>query len=67
MNLVSTYRQVGNTTLKLPAFGFGSAHQDLVMFGMADGSQRPVTKSINLQILQSLATISGNERVSDNF
>jgi type II secretory pathway pseudopilin PulG len=48
-------------------FGFGSSHQDSVMFGMADGSQRPISKSINLQILQSLATIAGNERVSDNF
>jgi D-threo-aldose 1-dehydrogenase len=26
VNLVSTYRQVAKTTLKLPAFGFGSAH-----------------------------------------
>src|SRR5262249_40058838 len=42
-------------------FGFGSSHQDLVMFGMADGSQRPVSKSINLQVLQALATIAGNE------
>jgi len=48
-------------------FGFGSPHDDVVMFGMADGSQRPISKSINLQILQSLATIAGNERVSDNF
>lgn len=48
-------------------FGFGSSHQDAVMFGMADGSQRPVSKSINLVILQSLSTIAGNERVTDDF
>jgi prepilin-type N-terminal cleavage/methylation domain-containing protein len=48
-------------------FGFGSPHQDLVMFGMADGSQRPINKSINLMILNALATIAGNERVSDDF
>jgi prepilin-type N-terminal cleavage/methylation domain-containing protein len=48
-------------------FGFGSPHQDLVMFGMADGSQRPINKSISPVILDALATISGNERVSDDF
>ncbi|MGE5195591.1 MAG: DUF1559 domain-containing protein, partial [Deltaproteobacteria bacterium] len=48
-------------------FGFGSAHQDAVMFAMADGSQRPINKSISLLILDALATISGNERVSDDF
>ena len=37
------------------------------MFGMADGSQRPVSKSISLPILEALATIAGNERVSDDF
>ncbi len=48
-------------------FGFGSPHQDQVMFAMADGSARSINKSINLLILESLATIAGAERVSDDF
>jgi type II secretory pathway pseudopilin PulG len=48
-------------------FGFGSAHPGSVMFAMADGSQRQINKSINLIVLEALATISGNERVGDDF
>jgi prepilin-type N-terminal cleavage/methylation domain-containing protein len=57
----------GGSTPQYMIFGFGSSHQDVVMFGFADGSQRAVNKSINLVILESLATIAGNERVSDDF
>jgi len=48
-------------------FGFGSPHADQVNFAMADGSARPINKSVNWNILAALATISGGERVSDNF
>jgi prepilin-type N-terminal cleavage/methylation domain-containing protein len=48
-------------------FGFGSHHQDVVMFAMADGSARPINKSINVIILDALATRDGGERVSDDF
>jgi len=48
-------------------FGFGSHHQDVVMFAMADGSQRPINKSINILILEALATRDNGERVSDDF
>jgi prepilin-type N-terminal cleavage/methylation domain-containing protein len=48
-------------------FGFGSAHPGAVMFAMADGSQRPINKSVSLLVLDALATVSGNERVSDDF
>jgi prepilin-type N-terminal cleavage/methylation domain-containing protein len=48
-------------------FGFGSAHPGSIMFAMADGSQRSVNKSIDLLILGALATVAGNERVSDDF
>jgi len=47
--------------------GFGSWHEDVALFTMVDGSSRPISKSINLQILNSLATRDGNERVSDDF
>ena len=48
-------------------FGFGSAHPGSFMVALADGSQRPINKSINLLVLEALATISGNERVGDDF
>jgi prepilin-type N-terminal cleavage/methylation domain-containing protein len=48
-------------------FGFGSHHQDVAMFAMADGSARPINKSINVIILDALATRDGSERVSDDF
>jgi hypothetical protein len=34
---------------------------------MADGSARPITKSIALSIMQALATRGGDERISDDF
>ncbi len=52
---------------KYALFGFGSAHQDVVMFAFADGATRPLSKSINLTILNALATRDGSERVSDEF
>ena len=48
-------------------FGFGSAHPGSIMVAMADGSQRQISKTINLTVLEALATISGNERVGDDF
>jgi hypothetical protein len=48
-------------------FGFGSHHQDVVMFAMADGSARPVGKSVNVIILDALATRDNGERVGDDF
>jgi hypothetical protein len=48
-------------------FGFGSHHVEIVNFAMADGSARPITKSIALSIMQALATRGGDERISDDF
>jgi type II secretory pathway pseudopilin PulG len=48
-------------------FGFGGPHPGSIMVALADGSQRPINKSINLAVLEALATISGNERVGDDF
>jgi hypothetical protein len=48
-------------------FGFGSHHQDVVMFAMADGSARPINKSVNIIILDALATRDNGERVSDDY
>jgi prepilin-type N-terminal cleavage/methylation domain-containing protein len=46
-------------------FGFGSMHTELVMFCMADGSSRGISKSISPVILSALATRDSGERVSD--
>ncbi len=46
-------------------FGFGSWHVDLVHFAMADGSARAISKNVNFQIMQGLATKSGSERIPD--
>lgn len=48
-------------------FGFGGPHADTANFAMADGSARPISKSINPLIFSALATIANSERVSDNF
>jgi prepilin-type N-terminal cleavage/methylation domain-containing protein len=57
----------GTGTPQYMVFGFGSHHQDAVMFAMADGSARPINKSVNILILDALATRDNGERVSDDF
>lgn len=52
----------GNTFL---IFGFGSWHDQVAHFAMADGSAKDISKSIDDQVMQALATKDGNERVSD--
>jgi prepilin-type processing-associated H-X9-DG protein len=48
-------------------FGFGSPHADSCNFALADGSARPITKSIDPKIFSALATIAGYEKISDDF
>ncbi|MFP6765167.1 MAG: DUF1559 domain-containing protein [Planctomycetaceae bacterium] len=45
-------------------FGFGSWHQDVVHFSIADGSTRSISKTIDFGILTALCTRSGSERVN---
>jgi hypothetical protein len=48
--------------------GFGSWHtNNVVNFGMVDGSSRPIAKNIDLLILNALATRDGGERIGDEF
>lgn len=54
----------GNSFLVL---SFGSAHEEVVHFAMVDGSARAVGKNVNPQVMQSLATRDGAERVGDDF
>jgi prepilin-type processing-associated H-X9-DG protein len=48
-------------------FGFGGPHADTCNIALADGSARPISKSISPQILSALATIAGQEKVSDDY
>jgi prepilin-type N-terminal cleavage/methylation domain-containing protein len=48
-------------------FGFGSPHQDVVMFAFADGSAKPLSKSTNVIILDALSTRDNGERIGDDF
>jgi hypothetical protein len=41
----------------------GSSHGDICMVGLADGSARPVTQSIGLNVWQSLGNMSGGVTV----
>lgn len=45
-------------------FGFGSWHQDVVHFAVADGSSRSVSKTIDFAVLRDLCTRSGRERTN---
>lgn len=46
-------------------FGFGSWHSQAANFTMADGSARPITKTIDLNILNALGTRNGREQLGD--
>ncbi len=45
-------------------FSFGSFHEDLVIFGMADGSVQTISKTVDRQVVSSLATRNGAERIT---
>lgn len=48
--------------------GFGSWHpNNVVNFAMVDGSSRPISKTIDLNVLNALATRDGQERIGDDF
>ena len=44
--------------------GTGSCHRGVVNAGMADGSVRPVSPSINLDVWRAASTIRGHETAS---
>lgn len=48
-------------------FGFGSWHDEVCNFAMADGSARAISKQIDEQIMRNIATRDGQERQSDDF
>jgi hypothetical protein len=65
LDVVTTAPLTGETSYLI--FGFGSHHPDIAIFAMADGSARPIKKSTDVAIVQSLATRDGGERIGDDF
>ncbi len=55
-----TYLSASGSTF----FGFGSWHRDVVVFGLADGSTRTISKSIDFRTMTALCTRNGSERVN---
>lgn len=45
-------------------FGFGSWHDEITHFALADGSCRGISKSIDSSVMVAYATRDGNERIS---
>ncbi|QDU79326.1 putative major pilin subunit [Polystyrenella longa] len=45
-------------------FGFGSAHGDVSMFGVADGSATPISHTIDGQVLRALVTRDNSEKMN---
>lgn len=67
LDVVTGAGSPGLSQIQYMLFGFGSAHQDVMNFAMCDGSARPINKSIQLLVLDALATRDSAERVSDDF
>jgi len=59
---VQTTRVAAGNLSNVP---MGSYHSNLTLFGMIDGSVRPVADSIELELYRKLATISGGETVNN--
>jgi prepilin-type N-terminal cleavage/methylation domain-containing protein len=60
---VSEEQKTGGNTFLI--FGFGSWHDDICHFAMADGSCKPISKSIDDEIMRALSTRDNNERIGD--
>lgn len=48
-------------------FGFGSWHDDVVHFALVDGSARAIQKNVESQLLRSLITRAGSDRIGSDF
>lgn len=64
---ISTPALVDNYGNKFFNFGFGSWHDQVAIFALADGSARDISKTISLQVMDALATRDGGERIGDDF
>lgn len=65
-----TLARIGSRTLNdrfSEPYDFFSAHNAQVFFLFADGTVRGIGSGVDLEILHSLATRSGNERVTTDF
>jgi hypothetical protein len=50
-----------------PNFGFGSLHDGLVVFALADGSVRQINKTIDHNLIRLLATRAEGVPITDEF
>lgn len=48
-------------------FGFGSWHEEVVHFALADGSARPISKNIDHDLLRALVTRAEGDRIPSDF
>jgi len=48
-------------------FGFGSTHEDVVVFAFADGHAQTVSKNIDTNLFRSLCTRNGRENITTSF
>jgi len=65
----STFNAYWEETSYMPPwkfFGFGSWHPDLCHFARADGSVRAQSKSMDLRVMEALATRNGNDRIGED-
>jgi prepilin-type N-terminal cleavage/methylation domain-containing protein len=51
----------------LQYFSFGSLHDDAVIFGLCDGSSRPISKTIDKTLLRKLATRAEGTPIDSDF
>lgn len=57
----------GSDDITLNLLGFNSHHDDICQFAMCDGSARSISKSIDKDTLNALATRNGRERISGDY
>jgi len=57
----------GQQPLTIHYFGFGGAHEDMVIFAFADGHAQTVSKNIDTNLFRALCTRNGRENITSAF
>jgi prepilin-type N-terminal cleavage/methylation domain-containing protein/prepilin-type processing-associated H-X9-DG protein len=58
---------VGDNDIANCKYGWGSFHDGIINFVMADGHVQPISTSINMQTFQALSTIAGGEVIPSDY
>lgn len=61
------YWESGTTTPPTRFFGFGSWHDNVCHFAMADGSVQSLEKTMDRQLFRAICTRNGNERITESL